>query len=352
MGIYIFNILKHLDTYKLKNNLTILYNKDCSNNDILYLKSKFNKEKVKFIKSPFGFIITEQFIIPILMILNKYTYVLCSGDTAPFFVNKNKIILLLHDLYYYHGQEIYKKSNINIRKRIGLFYRRFCIRRFFNKHDVKVITVSKLIKEQLLTYDISSEKFIQIIPNGVDFNFINQRSNLENKNNDLVLITGLDPQKNFIRFAESIDLLDNYIINKIGKIIVIGINNYDLQSKYIDKYVFKGYLYHSNVIQILSESRYFVLPSLFESFGIPGIEALSANCLVAASSTGALPDILKNNAVYFDPYDVSNMSNVIKNLIETNDVQNEIYLTTRTSLLLEYEWTSVSLKFLDYINKL
>ena len=46
-----------------------------------------------------------------------------------------------------------------------------------------------------------------------------------------------------------------------------------------------------------------VLPSLYEGFGVPILEAMSCNCPVLSSSAGALPEVCGDAAVLFDPRD-------------------------------------------------
>ena len=46
-----------------------------------------------------------------------------------------------------------------------------------------------------------------------------------------------------------------------------------------------------------------VFPSLYEGFGLPPLEAMAAGCPVAASSSGSIPEICGDAAVYFDPDD-------------------------------------------------
>jgi glycosyltransferase involved in cell wall biosynthesis len=45
----------------------------------------------------------------------------------------------------------------------------------------------------------------------------------------------------------------------------------------------------------------FVYPSLYEGFGLPPLEAMSAGCPVLVSRTSSLPEICGDAAYYFDP---------------------------------------------------
>ncbi|HZD76823.1 MAG TPA: glycosyltransferase, partial [Acidobacteriaceae bacterium] len=45
----------------------------------------------------------------------------------------------------------------------------------------------------------------------------------------------------------------------------------------------------------------FVYPSLYEGFGLPPLEAMSAGCPVLVSRTSSLPEMCGDAAYYFDP---------------------------------------------------
>ena len=50
------------------------------------------------------------------------------------------------------------------------------------------------------------------------------------------------------------------------------------------------------------------IPSLYEGFGIPPLEAMACGCPVAASNAGAIPEVCGDAAVLFDPTDVEAMA--------------------------------------------
>ena len=157
----------------------------------------------------------------------------------------------------------------------------------------------------------------------------------------MVLITGKDPQKNMNGFLNSLTLLSSNTLKKIGFINIIGMNKdeIDFDVKKINLQItFKGYLKHSFVKKELMSSKYFVLPSYYESFGIPGLEALSFGCKVAASNTGALREILENHAIYFNPYSIKSIASSIKKLVSNeNFIQKNL-----NKKISEYSWVNCS----------
>jgi glycosyltransferase involved in cell wall biosynthesis len=54
-----------------------------------------------------------------------------------------------------------------------------------------------------------------------------------------------------------------------------------------------------------------IFPSLYEGFGLPPIEAMSAGCPTYVSNAGSLPEVCGNGSYYFDPMDIDAISDAI-----------------------------------------
>lgn len=54
-----------------------------------------------------------------------------------------------------------------------------------------------------------------------------------------------------------------------------------------------------------------IYPSLYEGFGLPVLEAMASGTIVAASNTSSLPEIGGDAALYFNPYNIDNIAQVM-----------------------------------------
>ncbi|MSR31978.1 MAG: glycosyltransferase family 1 protein [Gemmataceae bacterium] len=63
------------------------------------------------------------------------------------------------------------------------------------------------------------------------------------------------------------------------------------------------YLPDQEITTLLQGAAGFVYPSLWEGFGIPNLEAMSAGTLVVTSDVGPMPEVCGEHALYCDPYD-------------------------------------------------
>lgn len=68
----------------------------------------------------------------------------------------------------------------------------------------------------------------------------------------------------------------------------------------------------------------FVFPSLKEGFGLPPLEAMSNSCPVLASRATAIPEVLGEAALYFDPTDEEDLAHNVDQVWQNNDVRAQL----------------------------
>lgn len=74
------------------------------------------------------------------------------------------------------------------------------------------------------------------------------------------------------------------------------------------------YLPRTLLTDLLHGAKACLFPALYEGFGLPALEALSAGVPLLASTTGALPEITGDAALSVDPYDIDAMVYAIRRL--------------------------------------
>jgi glycosyltransferase involved in cell wall biosynthesis len=68
----------------------------------------------------------------------------------------------------------------------------------------------------------------------------------------------------------------------------------------------------------------FVYPSLYEGFGLPPLEAMSAGCPVVCSRTSSLPEVCGDAAEYFDPAQPDSIATSIERAVSSNGRRQEL----------------------------
>ena len=70
-----------------------------------------------------------------------------------------------------------------------------------------------------------------------------------------------------------------------------------------DRVHFTGFVETGRLEQFIAFADALVMPSLYEGFGLPPLEAMAAGCPVAVSRVASLPEVCGDAAMYFDPTD-------------------------------------------------
>jgi glycosyltransferase involved in cell wall biosynthesis len=69
-----------------------------------------------------------------------------------------------------------------------------------------------------------------------------------------------------------------------------------------------GYVAAEDLAALFRHAHAFIMPSLYEGFGLPLLEAISCGCAVITSNRGSLPEIAGTGAQCFDPEDIAGMA--------------------------------------------
>jgi glycosyltransferase involved in cell wall biosynthesis len=90
----------------------------------------------------------------------------------------------------------------------------------------------------------------------------------------------------------------------------------------------------------------YIIPSLSEGFGLPPLEAMACGTPVLSARTSAMPEILGNAPLYFDPYNISDIANKIEKLVGDKKLQSELSKRGLEQVK-KYTWESTAKETLD-----
>lgn len=75
---------------------------------------------------------------------------------------------------------------------------------------------------------------------------------------------------------------------------------------------------------LYSSASVFVLPSWYEGFGLPLLEAMACGAPVISSSASSLPEVGGDAPLYFDPHDIDGLAHVIARVTGYSAIQDEM----------------------------
>ena len=214
-------------------------------------------------------------------------------------------IVFLHDIYC----ALYPGDFITFRDKIRMVYNR-CQYRLITGKAAEIITVSHFVKGQIMERYKKNAEAIAVVYNGwehfsrirPDYSVFDEHPELSGQNYFFAL-GSLSKRKNLawiMRYAEqhpgslfavSGASLSVYKIKEIKQIAAL--RNIRLL----------GYIGDGKVKALMEKCRAFIMPSYYEGFGIPPLEALSCGAPVIISNRASLPEIYGKSAHYIDPDD-------------------------------------------------
>lgn len=264
----------------------------------------------------------EQFLFPSLLKKNHEKNLHSPHYNAPLGFNGN-LVVTVHDLIHLR----YPPS------RTAYFYARTMLTAVCKKARA-IIAVSEATRRDLVELLGVSEKKVRVIYHGGGVAEYpvppNRRDTPFPKGNesqgDYILYVGIvKPHKNIPTLIEAFLKAKK----KLGelKLMLAGKNFMpQLASRYgaEDGIRFLGEVSQGRLVELYQGARMLILPSLWEGFGFPVLEAMSFGVPVIASNTSSLPEIAGNAAVFFEPNSSDELAEKICELWQNQKLREEL----------------------------
>jgi glycosyltransferase involved in cell wall biosynthesis len=216
----------------------------------------------------------------------------------------------------------------------------------------RIITHSSYIRDEIKQrYRVNSE----VVPHGVDLNRFNP--NISGKNirdllnigdTTIILYVGrLEAHKGLQWLLKAMKLIKKERKDVKIKIIIVGSgrerNNLEMLAKrlkIIDTVIFAGRVSEEELPNYYAASDIFVIPSLYEGFGLPILEAQACGSPVIGSDCTAIAETIGLGGVVFEPKNEVSLKNEILRLIDDKQIFNELVEKSIENVE-NYNWQSV-----------
>ena len=96
---------------------------------------------------------------------------------------------------------------------------------------------------------------------------------------------------------------------------------YDRNNKFIK---LLGFSNKNQIKKYYQNSHIFIFASSCESFGISLLEAMSVGIPIACSNKSSMPEIIKNNTIYFNPENIEEIISAIMKILTSDRLRNKI----------------------------
>lgn len=263
------------------------------------------------------------------------------------FLKRSPVVATIHDLYLGEWKQMYRGRG----SFFGLPFELLSAKMQFTK----IITLNSSLKNRMInTLRINPEK-IEIIPSGIDFNYIKKikaGSRLENR---ILYVGRLVPQKNISLLIRAFSK-----ISKDAELIIIGGGGEESRLKEMSKNLnlgsrikFMGSIKnYDSVIREMKKATMLVLPSNRENFGIVPLEAMACGTPIISTATEGPMDYIKNgeNGFLTPIGDESQLRESIEILLSDSKLRKVIG-NNGVKTAKEYDWSKIIEKlFIVYEN--
>ena len=111
-----------------------------------------------------------------------------------------------------------------------------------------------------------------------------------------------------------------------------------------------GYVPDSDVLPLVANAELLVVPSWYEGFGLPILEAQQLGVPVASSSACSLPEIAGKGAVFFDPHSVEEMAESINHCLTDAELKSTLISKGRDNAK-RFSWEKTARETLNVYEK-
>ncbi len=238
-------------------------------------------------------------------------------------------VLTVHDLIFERFPQFHKRLNyVFLHHAMPLFVRRANV----------IITVSEVTRQDVCRWYGVAPGRVFVVPEAPAPHFhppssehiqhVRRRYRLPERY--LLTVGTIEPRKNLVRLLQAFEPLA--LEGEVDALVIVGRRGWlaepffqALAKSPVQKQVrLLGYVPDEDLPALYGGAMLFVLPSLFEGFGLPMLEAMACGTPVVASHAGALPEVGGDAACYFDPSSVAMMQETIRQCLRDDVLRHEL----------------------------
>jgi len=259
---------------------------------------------------------------PIYSIREQLRVPLAAGDVDLFWAPhytipigyRGRLLVTVHDL-----------CHLALPHLFGGAHRRLYARMMFaavRHRATAVITVSEFTRREFEDRVGAPRQPVTVIPNGVDTAWFDVAAGERPEPGPYIVAVGnVKPHKNLGALVRAFARLVDHIPHRL---IIVGRDEGfrtgdgetpRLAAALGDRVRFTGHVPLDELRRMVAHAELLVLPSLYEGFGLPALEAMACGCPVAVSNAASLPEVCGDAAAYFDPTRPDEIAAVIVSLL-------------------------------------
>jgi len=225
----------------------------------------------------------------------------------------------------------------------------------------RIIAVSENTKKDIIDFLPETKGKIEVVYEAADpvYNQMHDYSSqlaVRNKYGlpqEIILSVGsLKKHKNLERLVDAYLLLKKRSFSH--KLVIVGRyrprENAILRKIRTSDAFYLGEIPIKDLAELYSMATCFVMPSLYEGFGLPILEAMSSATPVVCSKVSSIPEVAADAAYYFDPYDTGSITEAIAKVVSDYSLRQEMKRKGMENLG-RFSWERAAIQTLEIYRK-
>ena len=237
----------------------------------------------------------------------------------------------------------------------------------------RIMTVSKAARDEIVAFQGTDINRIDVISEAASGHFrpvtdenvraaSRTRAGLPPDRRLILYVGGIAPHKNLLNLLNGFsDAVSKKNVEDVDLVFVGDpegdgfhsnyeelVSQIDSQAHLQGRVHFTGYVSDDDLVALYSDALATVMPSLSEGFGLPAIEAMACGTPVLSSNVGAVPEVVGDTGLFFDPNIPEEIGSAIHRIATDADL-----LSTLRSKALErsnlYSWERVAESALGFL---
>jgi glycosyltransferase involved in cell wall biosynthesis len=171
----------------------------------------------------------------------------------------------------------------------------------------------------------------------------------------ILFVGTIQPRKNIAKLIEAVSLLKE----KQVQLVVVGKKGWLWEEilaapekfKIADRVKFLDFVTNEDLPILYKNALCFVLPSLYEGFGLPVLEAMKFGCPTVISNVSSLPEVGGDASLYFDPQSVDDIAEKLDKVISDEKLRAEM-TEKGYNQVKKFSWEKTAKQTLDVLLEL
>ena len=280
-------------------------------------------------------------------------------QTAPFLIfkpKKVKIIITIHDLAF-----LKFPNHFTFKNKVLLNWH---TRRAIKMAD-KIIVPSRATKNDLVDLCKIKVNKIAVIYHGHKKNYYAASKDTKfcvpTTNHYILFVGTIQPRKNIINLIKAFEIFKKtYNLQPTTYKLVIAGGKGWLWKKTLERVkkspvkkdiILTGAVSDQELAELYSKAKVFVLPSLYEGFGLPILEAFAYDVPVIAADNSSLSEIVGNAGLLVNSGNPREITKAIKKIVGNDDLRNDLIKKGKERLK-DFSWEKSARKHLGVFREL